>query len=218
MNDSYKKSKFYEKLNFSVIEFVKNNSKVLDVGCNTGKMGEYLIRHKNCVVFGVDIFPEAIERAKSVLTAAEVMDLEKGAFPFKGDTYDVIIFADVLEHLYDPLSVLKTFKFYLKPEGYIITSVPNIAFLVIRLKLLLGKWNYKSYGILDNTHVRFFTFKTMAGLFQKTGLRIESKNCVAGVFLRDNFFDKLLNNICKGFCKIFPNLFATQFVFKLIPE
>jgi len=218
VSDSYKKSGFYENLNFPVIEFVDNNSKVLDVGCNTGRLGGYLIKNKNCAVFGIDIFPEAIERAKTVLTGAKVMDLEKDAFPFVDETFDVIIFADVLEHLYNPLSVLNALKFRLKPGGYIITSIPNIAFIVIRFKLLFGKWNYKKIGIMDDTHIRFFTYKTMTGLFQKAGLRMDSKKCVSGVFLKENVFDKLLNNIFKCLCKIFPKLFATQFIFKLMAE
>ena len=74
--------------------------------------------------------------------------------------FDIIVFADILEHLKEPLEVLKRYKKYLKDDGYIIISIPNIANWKIRFKSLLGRFEYNEYGILDSGHLRFFNEKS----------------------------------------------------------
>lgn len=127
----------------------------------------------------------------------------------------ILIFGDVLGHLTDPLTVLLCFKQYLRSDGYMIVSLPNIANIIIRIKLLFGIWEYKEYGIMDATHLRFFTRQSAIEMFNKTGLQILEIKTEAGVFVKNNPAEKFLHSIYRLFCTLFPRLFATQFIFKL---
>jgi len=131
---------------------------VLDVGCNTGYLGKDLIEKKKCYVFGIDYSKTAIDVAKKYLNKVKVVNLEKYSNNIN-DKFDVIIFADVLEHLKFPEKTLNIYKKLLNPNGVILASIPNIANINTRLKLLLGNWNYTDSGILDETHLKFFTKK-----------------------------------------------------------
>lgn len=87
--------------------------------------------------------------------------------------FDAILYGDVLEHLIDPLRVLVELNRLLAPDGFVIVSVPNIAHLYIRLLLLLGRFDYIDRGILDNTHLRFFTARSLRALLDDAGLVVE---------------------------------------------
>ncbi|HPG41022.1 MAG TPA: class I SAM-dependent methyltransferase [bacterium] len=216
--NNFNETRLYKQINTQVAGLVKPDSKLLDVGCSAGTLGGYLIANKNCRVYGVDNNPQAINLAAAVLTAVAVMNIGSDPFPFRGELFDIIIFGDVLEHLTDPQSVLMQFQDYLAPGGYMIVSLPNIANIIIRLKLLFGKWEYKEYGIMDATHLRFFTRQSSIDMFNKAGLQIQEIKTEAGVFVKDNLAEKFLHGIYRLFCTLFPRLFATQFIFKLVPE
>ncbi|HEY3738151.1 MAG TPA: class I SAM-dependent methyltransferase [Jatrophihabitans sp.] len=141
-----------------MLELVGSNKDVLDVGCDTGYLGKVLIAH-GCTVSGVEMNPEAAEQASKhlqrvLVSDLEFMDLES---EFGRDSFDVVVFGDVLEHLRDPLSVLRDARSLLRPGGYVVISVPNIAHGDVRLALLSGHFNYGGVGLLDDTHLRFFT-------------------------------------------------------------
>jgi hypothetical protein len=108
-----------------------------------------------------------------------------------------------LEHLIDPVKVLANFSTYLKCEGIIIVSLPNVAFLQNRINLLLGKWDYKDYGTLDKTHLRFYTLQTGRKMIESSGYKIES-------IIPYNQF-KILKYL-RLFTAIFPSFFAYQFL------
>jgi O-antigen biosynthesis protein len=108
------------------------------------------------------------------------MDLAE-AFP--GETFDVIVFGDVLEHLRDPLPTLRQARTMLSPGGSVVVSVPNIAHGSVRLALLRGKFPYGPLGLLDNTHLRFFTRDGLEDLMREAGLvMIDTRRSVAGIF------------------------------------
>jgi len=216
--NSFNETRLYKQINTHVADLVKPNSKILDVGCSAGVLGEYLIANKNCRVYGVDKNPEAVGLAAAALTSAALMDLGSDPFPFRDELFDIIIFGDVLEHLIDPLSVLIRFKQYLNPGGYLIVSLPNIANIIIRLKLLCGKWEYRQTGIMDSTHLRFFTLQTATQLFRQAGLQIAIIKVTGGLFAQNTLVEKILNHVTKFLCIPFPRLFAIQFIFKLQPE
>lgn len=143
-----------------IIRMVGSYKRVLDVGCASG----YLARRfkaNGCSVVGIEFNPEEAESARvycdTVLTAnAETLP----ASTFSSGTFDVIVYADVLEHMRHPDRVLRTQQRWLSSDGYVIVSLPNIAFLSIRLQLLFGRFNYRDFGILDKTHLRFYTLVT----------------------------------------------------------
>lgn len=144
---------------------------VLDIGCNEGYLGKFI--DQDNIFYGLDNSKEAIAKAKTKYQRAIYYDLnspKKLPFNIK---FDVIIFADVLEHLIDPEKTLKFFiNNYLKKDGEIIISVPNIANWQIRLNLIFGRFEYQDCGILDKTHFHFYTFKSARELPISLGLKV----------------------------------------------
>ncbi len=207
--DLEKQSDIYSKsFNEYIYNLVPDNKKVLDVGCNTGNLGYQLIKRKNCVVYGIDYSVNSIKKAKTKLTKAEVFELENYKVPFEKEKFDVIIFADVLEHIRYPERTIADFKKILKDDGIIIASIPNVANINIRWNLFWGNWNYKDWGILDKTHMRFFTKKTIKQLFNDQNYKIIKITSTPGanfIFLR---YFKILIKIKNIICKIYPKLFA----------
>ena len=96
--------------------------------------------------------------------------------PYERGSFDYVIFADVLEHLINPEAVLKKIRDYLKPSGYVLASIPNIMHYSVILELLKGNFTYQDSGILDKTHMRFFTLKEIEKMFNRCGYRIVSIN------------------------------------------
>jgi 2-polyprenyl-3-methyl-5-hydroxy-6-metoxy-1,4-benzoquinol methylase len=147
-----------------IAKYIKPGSKCLDVGCGAGYLGKLLVE-KNCEVYGIDSDAKALEIShkkcgyKSVMffnIADETQDKYKEFFN-SNIKFDYIIFADVLEHLVDPGYILAKFAAKLSTDGEILTSVPNVAHLDIIRGLVNRTFNYNKIGILDNTHLRFFT-------------------------------------------------------------
>ncbi len=179
-----------------VIKYVGNNKKILDVGCASGYLAEQF-KKNGCYVVGVELDKEIATIAKHYCDDILVADAEQIPRLIRNSgVYDVIVFADVLEHLRRPDLVLLEFKRLLSAHGYIVASVPNIANWRIRLKLLLGSFNYQDGGILDRTHLRFFTLKTLRRLFDSTGYDILEID-TTGLSSR---------------LRAFPSMFATQFI------
>lgn len=201
-------AKVYDYVNPCIMKFAPKNKLVLDVGCGTGALGRELKKNGNAV-YGIEISDKSIEISRSCLDKVFKIDLEsEQILPFKENEFDVIIFGDVLEHLRDPLSVLKSFKKYLKKSGRMIISLPNIANWAIRLQLLSGKFEYTSEGILDDTHVRFFTLKTAKDLIRGAGLRIEHIEAVPGAPIPVAFFPRLKYWVSQSYKSLFGNGFV----------
>lgn len=157
----------------------KRKMNILEVGCACGGT---LLKLK-------DIYPEArvygIEKNEKVAAIAnhfaEVisMDIESAEMPFEKGFFDYIIFGDVLEHLYDPQAVLEKMHAYLKEDGAVIASIPNVMHWSVVKELLAGYWSYRDAGILDRTHLRFFTLHEIVKMFNNAGY--EGKDFNAGV-------------------------------------
>jgi O-antigen biosynthesis protein len=194
-------SKYY---NEYLPAFIPTDKTVLDVGCSCGQLGRVLIKQKNCAVFGVDISSRAVAQAQQVLHRAEVMDVERDALPFIDQLFEVIIFCDILEHLLNPEQVLIRFQRYLTADGIMVVSIPNVANISIRLRLLLGHWDYTTSGILDEGHLHFYTQKTMRSLFEHSGLAIVSQGSAP------RFCSKRIS-------AMWPTMLANQFLFVLEP-
>jgi O-antigen biosynthesis protein len=150
--------------------FIGDNKRVLDFGCATGYFA-HMLSQKGCVVTGLEINPDAAKVAEQHCQNVVVADLDfvsvLDVLPLQA--FDVAVFGDVLEHLRNPWKVLIETKQLLKSDGYVVASIPNIAHGAIRLALLQGTFEYAELGILDNTHLRFFTRKTVEELFEGAG-------------------------------------------------
>ncbi|MFN6539003.1 MAG: glycosyltransferase [Nostoc sp. EkiNYC01] len=153
-----------------MFNFIGDNQRVVDFGCATGYFAK-LLNKKGCIVTGVDINPDAAKVAEQYCKEVIVADLDFVSVTeiLPNQEFDVAVFGDVLEHLRNPWKILEETKQILKKDGYIVASIPNIAHGAIRLSLLQGRFEYTELGILDNTHLRFFTRKTVEELFEKTG-------------------------------------------------
>ena len=158
-----------------LVELVDASAKsVLDVGCGYGLLGSTL---KSSVqgrrVVGIERDAAAAAEARKALDEVLNVDIESSNLPFERGTFDCIIFADILEHLREPLSILTRSKKYLKEDGYIICSIPNMRHYTVLLRLLTIGWKYEDYGLFDRTHLRFFSLATMKQLMNDAGLSVE---------------------------------------------
>ena len=160
---------------------------ILDVGCNDGYFGKF---DKKNVYYGIDYSREAIFEAKKKYKDISFYDLNSLRKLPWNIKFDVIIFADVLEHIVYPDKVLSFFiKNYLKKNGEIIISLPNIANWQVRLNLLFGKFNYSEIGIMDRTHLHFYTFKNIYEMSEKCNLK------TLKILFGASFFGVLVNKI-----------------------
>jgi len=157
-----------------VIKWIKNNSKVLEIGCASGIQSRILKENLGCRVTGLEIDPSAAVDAKPycedvIIGSIEEIDL---SLALKNENFDAILFVDVLEHLIDPLATLKKILPFLNENGVVIASIPNISHSAICWELAHGRFDYQKYGLLDNTHIRFFTKKNIIKLFEDAGYHI----------------------------------------------
>lgn len=167
-----------------MVELVGGSKRVLDVGCATGYLAQAL-GERGCTVSGLECDAEAAEEARPHLERLVIGDLETMdlAEAFGDDRFDVIVFGDVLEHLKDPLAVLRGARKLLAEGGSVVASIPNIAHGSVRLALLAGRFDYQPLGLLDSTHIRFFTRSSVEDLFREAGLvPIDVRRTTAGFF------------------------------------
>ena len=158
-----------------MLRLVGEGKRVIDFGCATGYFSQLLAK-KGCSVTGVEINPEAAKFAEQYCEQVIVADLDFVSVTaiLPKQAFDVAVFGDVLEHLRNPWKVVSEIRQLLKPEGYVVASIPNIAHGAIRLALLQGRFEYMDLGLLDNTHLRFFTRKSVEELFEGAGYFVET--------------------------------------------
>lgn len=170
---------------------IEPNSKLLDFGCSTGYFGSYIKKHKNCTVYGVEISDD-INEARKVLDGVYSFDLD-GNWPelVYERKYDYLFFGDVLEHVKDPRFVLEKCQKLLKKEGKIFISTPNIAHISTRLELMSGNFEYEPMGILDETHLKYFTKRSLTKLISDAGFQLEFIDYTANEYPKE-VIEKLL--------------------------
>lgn len=154
-----------------LIKRIKPNSIVLEFGPANGRMTKHMKEQLNCKVYAVEIDENAAKDAEKYAEIVVVDSIENYGWQerFKDLQFDYIVFADVLEHLYYPEKALKSVKNFLKQDGCLLISIPNIAHNSIIINLLKNEFNYNATGLLDNTHIRFFTKKTLDRLVEESG-------------------------------------------------
>lgn len=208
-----------------MVRLIGTGKKVLEIGCASGHFGKYLKMKAGCKVWAVELDERLAEAARPHYEKILVGDVQEKKILdlLEAVKFDVILCSNVLEHLAAPLPVLLRLRDFLESEGYFVIALPNVAHWSIRMKLLMGDFEYTETGILDDTHVRFFTRKTAMELLINAGLKIEVSS-----FDWDNGIPKLNGLISripkageaflKWFYSLSPALFGYQFIFKAGPE
>jgi SAM-dependent methyltransferase len=156
----------YEK----VADLIGPKRKVVDFGCATGSLARTLAA-RGCSVFGVDINTDALRQAAPFCTATKLADLDTTdpADVLGEEKFEVAVFADVLEHLRDPWHVLRATRDVLADDGFIVVSIPNVSHAAVIFALIEGRFEYQPEGILDDTHLRFFTRRSVFALIRDAG-------------------------------------------------
>jgi 2-polyprenyl-3-methyl-5-hydroxy-6-metoxy-1,4-benzoquinol methylase len=158
------------------LEMIGANKRVLELGPAAGAFTRALA-DQGCRVVAIEVDPEAANGVEPFAERVVVGDLSApgvvaGAIDDEG--FDVVVGGDVLEHLPDPLEVLRACRAALKPGGYVVLSLPNVAHVDVKLQLLDGRFPYRATGLLDRTHLRFFTRSSAHELFDSTGYVVDT--------------------------------------------
>lgn len=169
-----------------LLDLVGFDKRVLEVGCSTGYLSS-VMQQRGCQVTGVEIDAAAARIARPFCQRVVVGDAERLDWEavLDDERFDVITFGDVLEHMRAPEAVLTDLRPFLAPGGYIVVSLPNIAHGSVRLSLLLGRFDYVPLGILDETHLRFYTKETAQQLLVSSGFQVEDVLAVNELVLPD---------------------------------
>ena len=164
-----------------VLEQIKPESRILELGCSTGYMTRYMKEKLGCTVDIVDKDYYGVYKAQEFAHEAVVADLDNIVTwhsHFYESVYDYVLFADVLEHLMDPESVLKFATSLLKNDGKIIISIPNICHNDIIVQLFYDHFRYTNLGLLDNTHIHFWGREDFIQMAEKAGLKVTDTRTV----------------------------------------
>ena len=198
-----------------IIDMIKPGTKVLDIGCGQGLLVEELLK-KNIDISGIDNLPsELVDSRMKNYIRWDLEDLEHIELKEK---FDYVLWADVIEHIKNHKRCLTISKKFLKDNGFMIVSTGNIAIWFYRLSLALGRFNYGERGILDKTHVFLFTKNSFEAELQDAGLNIKKLKFTPIPFelvfesIKNRKVIRWLNNIYYFFVKLYPSLFAYQFL------
>lgn len=172
-----------------IVRLMRAGTRVLDLGTGPGILGKYLSERLSCRVDGIEYNPLAAEVAAPHYDKLVVADLEKSSLSelFPESRYDYIVCADVLEHLSEPGRIVDQLASLLRPGGRVLISIPNVAYVGVIADLLAGEFLYRPEGLLDETHLRFFTRRSLLDFLAKHGLRVCSQDSVT-VELRHSEF------------------------------
>ena len=212
-DDKYLSKVEFPSTHRETINRIEPKSRILDIGCGSGHIIGVL-KEKKCYVSGIDI-----KKTSSSIVYDEFhqFDLNEGPIKFPIENYDVILLLDVIEHLIDPDRFLLNFRKFshINYDTKILISVPNTAFISLRLGLLLGMFNYGERGILDKTHKRLFTLASIRNILVQNGYEIINVKGIPAPFALairgNNFIAKALTYINIMLIKIWKRLFSYQF-------
>lgn len=153
---------------------IKKGANILDIGCGRGILGKFLQDKYSALVTGIEITPENYSMASTVLHNTMLGDVERMESSVLGKDFDYVIFSDSLEHLLEPQAVLEKMKSALAKEGRVLISIPNVRNFRVTLPLLFAdNWEYQDEGLLDRTHLRFFTHSSICNLLDRCGYQVE---------------------------------------------
>lgn len=195
-----------------IASFIDPGSHVFDVGCGEGQLAG-ILTDKGCQVDGMDIKLDRLEGSRHHYKNLLEENIETYDFNRHAHKYDVVVFSDVLEHLQRPEAVLKNAPLLIKDKGKTLISLPNVAYYSNRLGLLFGRWEYQDEGILDRTHLRFFTMQTGRALVESCGYSV--REVVSELPVISSRWKQRIFSLA---CQMRPSLFAIGWVIEAFPK
>lgn len=195
---SEKSEEYYEMERPEVLQLIPESvTTVLEIGCGSGSFGKLIkTKRPDTVVWGIEPNQAAAQLASKRLDRVICRTFEPGMMELERQLFDCIVFNDVLEHLVDPFGVLEQIKYLVAPNGYVVASIPNILFLSQIAHILIKQdWKYQESGILDYTHLRFFTRKSIVRMFDQCGFEIKR---IEGINPDRRWIARLFNMLTLG--------------------
>lgn len=192
MDYQSKPSSYFEGCRADYVAELDNNPKaeILEIGCAGGSTGALALEKGKCNRYvGVELNPDIAKQASARLTDVIVGNVETIELPFSPSTFDAIIVSEVLEHLIDPWSVVERLALLVKPSGIIFASSPNISHYSVILRLLQGQWKLEDRGVMDRTHLRWFTPTLYSQVFEQAGFEVEEIRPVTPFSSRTRFIN-----------------------------
>jgi 2-polyprenyl-3-methyl-5-hydroxy-6-metoxy-1,4-benzoquinol methylase len=189
---------YFIKTRPEMLEYIPDTAeRILEAGCASGLFGAQLKQRSNVEVWGIEYDSESAESARRKLDMVLAGDILPLTDHLPDAYFDCVIFNDVLEHLIDPFAVLLKLKGKLAKDGIIVCSIPNIRFYHTLKKFIVNKqWKYEDAGIMDKTHLRFFTKASIIDMFDSLGYRILKLQGINGI---DSWKFSLLNMLSFGY-------------------
>ena len=174
MDYQNKSEKYYSKIRQEMKKYLPDDARrIIDVGCGNGSFARAIKDNSGAEVWGIEYTDDGAREAEKVIDKVFSGSCEENLKNLPDNYFDVAFFNDVLEHMPDPAKVLNKFKSKLAPGGILISSIPNIRYHNALLPILLNKdFKYKSSGVMDYTHLRFFTSKSIQRMFREQGYTI----------------------------------------------
>lgn len=194
---------------------IRAGERVLEIGPSTGYITEHLVRNLGCSVVAVETSAAAAAVTRSRVEVEVIVPPAELPPRYRG-TFDVLLCADVIEHVADPAVFLETLLPYLRPGGRLVLSVPNVAHWSVRLRLLGGRFDYEPTGLLAADHLRFFTRRSLQALLEAVGCRVVSTRVSLG---RHAYYRGIVRRALAtqpaaiaALARLWPGMFAFQFV------
>ncbi len=172
--DLKKTNRYYRTVRNDLIGLIpKGATRILEIGCGAGQTGKNLKERGYDEVVGVEINRDVALLAAPHYSSVITGDVEKVDLPYEKGHFDCILYGDVLEHLIDPWRLLREHNRLLRMEGVIVASIPNVRYYrVVKRLFARGRWDYEDAGILDRTHLRFFTLSSIEEMVTGAGFEV----------------------------------------------
>ena len=196
-----------------LLALVGEGKRVLDIGCSSGYLARPLVQ-RGCTLVGIEQDPIAAEQAREVCAEVLVGDAEEMELAFEPASFDVLLCGDLVEHLRDPQRFLSRIRPFLRPDGRLVLTTPNVANWANRLGLLVGRWRYTDRGILDRTHLHLFTRATLVETLECAGYRVAELDYTVPVPVIGTAG---VERAAHAVGRLRPSLFAYQFVVSAAP-
>ncbi len=172
----YKQGVYYQNARPEMLKYIPLSAKkILEVGCGAGAFGIGIKNRQNCEVWGIEPNKTAASDAKNNIDYIINDVFREGLEPLENQKFDCIVFNDVIEHIIEPSDTLQSCKAFMNDDSIIVASIPNILYFHIFFRRIILKedWQYEDAGILDYTHYRFYTRKSIIRLFESNGFTIQ---------------------------------------------